>query len=67
MKLNISTAFYTQTNVRKERVSQILEKFLRVYVNSHQDNWVELIPLAQFCYNSSYHTSIWMNPLYSSM
>ena len=67
VKLNLSTAFHPQTDGQTERVNQILEKYLRAYVNSRQDNWVELLPLAQFCYNSSYHSSSRMTPFYANL
>ncbi|EIE83949.1 hypothetical protein RO3G_08654 [Rhizopus delemar RA 99-880] len=47
----MSTAFHTQTDGQTERTSSILEQYLRVYLNYQQDDWVSLLPLAEFSYN----------------
>ncbi|KAG1441610.1 hypothetical protein G6F55_013205 [Rhizopus delemar] len=51
IKPNMSTAFHTQTDGQTERTSSILEQYLRVYLNYQQDDWVSLLPLAEFSYN----------------
>ncbi|TDZ13344.1 Transposon Tf2-9 polyprotein [Colletotrichum orbiculare MAFF 240422] len=52
-KHRLSTAFHPQTDGQTERINQILEIYLRCYVNYQQDNWVTLLPTAQFAYNSA--------------
>ena len=49
----LSTAYHPQTNGQTERTNQTLEQYLRCYVNYQQNNWVELLPIAQFAYNNS--------------
>lgn len=61
-KLCLLTAYHPQTDKQTERVNRILKQYLRAYVNHQQDNWAELLSLAQFSYNSSYHSSIKMSP-----
>ena len=34
----------------------ILEQYLQVYVNYQQDDWVNLLPLAEFAYNNTSHS-----------
>lgn len=51
----MSTAFHPQTDGQTERQNQELETFLRMYVNYQQDNWCELLPLAEYAYNSKDH------------
>src|SRR5882724_3293022 len=34
-------------------MNQTLEQYLRVYCNYQQDNWSELLPLAEFAYNNT--------------
>ncbi|XP_063800275.1 uncharacterized protein LOC134968692, partial [Pseudophryne corroboree] len=41
VKLKFSTAYHPQTNGQTERVNQDLEAFLRIYVSSSQDDWVQ--------------------------
>ncbi|MBW0507396.1 hypothetical protein O181_047111, partial [Austropuccinia psidii MF-1] len=40
-----------------ERVNQILEKYLWLYVSYHQDDWNTWLPLAEFAYNNSDQSS----------
>jgi transposase InsO family protein len=47
-----STAYHLQTNGQTERTNQIMEIYLQHYVNYQQDDWVEILPLAQFTYNN---------------
>ena len=42
-------------------MNQILEQYLRCYVNYEQNNWVELLPIAQFAYNSSDNEALGMS------
>src|SRR5690606_34362405 len=45
---------------------QILEQYLRCYVNWEQNNWVELLPTAQTAYNASISESTKTSPLYAN-
>jgi hypothetical protein len=49
----MSTAYHPQTDGQTERTNQTLEQYLRCYVNFQQNNWVELLPIAQFAFNNS--------------
>jgi RNase H-like domain found in reverse transcriptase/Reverse transcriptase (RNA-dependent DNA polymerase)/Integrase zinc binding domain/Chromo (CHRromatin Organisation MOdifier) domain/Integrase core domain len=62
----LSTAFHPQTDGQTERQNQTMEQYLRAYVNYEQDNWVELLPLAQFAYNNSVHASTKMTPFFAN-
>ena len=33
-----------------------MEQYLQHYINHQQDNWVELLPIAQFVYNNQQHS-----------
>jgi transposase InsO family protein len=48
-----STAYHPQTDGQTERLNQTLEQYLRHYVNHAQNNWVSLLPVAQFAYNAT--------------
>ncbi|MBW0465970.1 hypothetical protein O181_005685 [Austropuccinia psidii MF-1] len=60
-KLNISrdlsTAYHPETDGKTERVNQILEHYPWMYFSYHQDYWKTWLPLAEFAYNSSDHSS----------
>ncbi|KAF8626908.1 hypothetical protein AX17_006443 [Amanita inopinata Kibby_2008] len=62
-----STAYHPQTDGQTERVNQELEQFLRVFVNERQDNWHELLLLAEFAYNNHVHASTQFTPFYLDM
>jgi transposase InsO family protein len=51
-KQNLSTAFHPQTDGQTERVNGILEQYLRAYCNYQQDNWRDLLTMAEFSYNN---------------
>jgi len=56
IKANLSTAYHPETDGQTEHVNQILEQYLQVYVNYQQDDWVNLLPLAEFAYNNTLHS-----------
>jgi transposase InsO family protein len=62
----LSTARHPQTDGQTERLNQTLEQYLRCYVNYDQDNWAEMLPQAQFAYNSAYQESTQMSPFYAN-
>ena len=62
VKLNLSTAFHPQTDGQSERTIQTLEDMLRSCVLKFKGQWNEYLPLAEFTYNNSYHSSIEMSP-----
>eukprot|EP00268_Persea_americana_P054813 TRINITY_DN6322_c0_g1_i1.p1 TRINITY_DN6322_c0_g1~~TRINITY_DN6322_c0_g1_i1.p1 ORF type:complete len:1140 (-),score=111.45 TRINITY_DN6322_c0_g1_i1:645-4064(-) len=61
-KLNFSTAYHPQTDGQTERTNQTLEDMLRACAIDFSDSWDEQLPLAEFAYNNSYHSSIQMAP-----
>ena len=61
-RLNFSTAYHPQTDGQTERVNQVLEDMLRMYVMDHQVKWEEYLHLVEFAYNNGHHSSIGMPP-----
>jgi len=51
-KQNISSAYHPQTDGQSERNNQWVEQYLRHWSNVQQDNWADLLPIAQFAHNS---------------
>src|SRR5947207_4840471 len=51
LKKRLSTAFHPQTDGQTERTNQTAEQYLRIYCNYQQDNWFDLLSLAEFSYN----------------
>jgi len=61
-QLRMSSAYHPQTDGQSERTIQSLEDLLRACVLDHMGSWSEMLPLVEFTYNNSYHTSIGMAP-----
>ncbi|KAI3819461.1 hypothetical protein L1987_13298 [Smallanthus sonchifolius] len=61
-RLDLSTAYHPQTDGQTERTIQNLEDMLRACVIDFGGNWDSHLPLIEFSYNNSYHTSINMAP-----
>jgi transposase InsO family protein len=66
IKGNRSTAYHPQSDGQTERVNQTLEQYLRTYCNYHQDDWYELLPMAEFAYNNSQNTSTQTSPFFAN-
>ena len=61
-KIDLSTAYHPQTDGQTERTIQTLEDMLRACVIEFKGNWDTHLPLIEFSYNNSYHTSIQCAP-----
>ncbi|GJT36349.1 putative reverse transcriptase domain-containing protein, partial [Tanacetum coccineum] len=57
-RLDMSTAYHPQTDGQSEHTIQTLEDMLRAYVIDFVGSWDVYLPLAEFSYNNSYHSSI---------
>ncbi|GJR18885.1 hypothetical protein Tco_0967412 [Tanacetum coccineum] len=57
-QLDLSTAYHPQTDGQSERTIQTLEDMLRACVIDFGNGWDRHLPLVEFSYNNSYHTSI---------
>ena len=57
-RLDMSTAYHPQTDGQSERTIQTLEDMLRACVIDFGNSWDDHLPLIEFSYNNSYHTSI---------
>ncbi|GJZ52027.1 putative reverse transcriptase domain-containing protein [Tanacetum coccineum] len=57
-QLDMSTTYYPQTDGQSERTIQNLEDMLRDCVMDFGKGWHRHLPLVEFSYNNSYHTSI---------
>ena len=62
IKLAATTAYHPQGDGQTERVNQELEQYLRLFVNKRQDDWDELLPLAEFQYNNDVHSATQQTP-----
>ncbi|MBW0589853.1 hypothetical protein O181_129568 [Austropuccinia psidii MF-1] len=61
---DLSTSYHPKTDGKTEWVNQILEHYLWMYVSYHQDDCNTWLRLAEFSYNSSYHSSTKQSPFF---
>ena len=64
-QLNFSSAYHPQTDGQMERVNQILEDMLRMYVMNQHSRWEDYLYLVEFAYNRGYQSSIGMPPFHT--
>src|SRR5258706_11273298 len=48
IKSRMSTSFHPQTDGQTERTNQLIEAYLRPFLNQEQDDWVDLLPMAEY-------------------
>ncbi|WMV18708.1 hypothetical protein MTR67_012093 [Solanum verrucosum] len=61
-QLTFSTTFHPQTGGQSERTIHVLEDMLMACAIDFGGHWDKLLPLCEFSYNNSYHSSIDMAP-----
>ena len=61
-QLNFSMAYHPETDGQTERVNQVMEDMLKMYVMDQQNQWEKYLPLVEFAYNNSYHSSLGAAP-----
>jgi hypothetical protein len=66
IKLSMSTAFHPQTDGQTERVNEVLEVYLRHYCSVQQDDWADLLPLAEHAYNTAVSETTKMSPFFAN-
>jgi hypothetical protein len=61
-QLNLSTSYHPKIDGKTERVNQVMEDMIRMYVIDNQIQWEKYLPFVEFSYNNSFHNSIKMPP-----
>jgi len=57
IRLVSSTAWHPQTDGQTEHVNQELDQYLQLFVNEWQDNWYDLLSMAEFQHNNHIHSA----------
>jgi len=66
MRLYFTSGYHPEANGQAERTNQTLEQYLHVYCNYQQDNWSELLPLAEFAYNNTPSATTGVSPFFAN-
>jgi len=62
----MSTAYHPQPDGQTGGTNQVLEGYLWNFVNYDQDDWYQLLPLAEFAYNNSATNAHRLTPFYAN-
>lgn len=60
--IQLSTAYHPQSDGQTEALNKCLEMYLCCFTSDNHGNWVDLLPWAEYWYNTSYQTSAGMTP-----
>jgi hypothetical protein len=60
-----SSSYHPQSDGQTEIVNKCLEGYLRCFVSDKQTQWFKQLPLAEWWYNTSFHTATKMTPFMS--
>lgn len=58
----LSTSYHPQTDGQSERLNQCIEMFLRCFAHQKPTQWTKWLSLAEWWYNTTYHSAIKMTP-----
>ena len=60
--LSHTSAYHPQTDGQSENLNRTIEQYMRCVLLEKPGNWVQLVPWAEWWYNTSFHSSIGMTP-----
>ncbi|KAL4366769.1 hypothetical protein GQ457_05G003480 [Hibiscus cannabinus] len=61
-KLAFSSAYHPQSDGQTKVVNRTNEMYLRCLSSDRPRQWVDWVPWAEYCYNTSYHTALGATP-----
>ena len=62
----LSTAFYPETDGSTEQMNQVLEPYLRAFVDYTQSDWSSLLPVTELAINNRDSLSTGVGPFFLS-
>src|SRR5258708_2723833 len=64
MRLHFTLGYHLEGDRQMECTNQVLEQYLQVYTNYQQDDWVMLLPMAEFTYNNTMNVMTGVSPFF---
>jgi hypothetical protein len=62
VNLRFSTAFHPQTDGQSEAVNKTIAMYLRCITGDRPRAWLDWLPWAEYCYNTSFHSALRTTP-----
>lgn len=62
VQLKMSTTFHPQTDGQSEAVNKTISMYLPCITGDRPRAWLEWLPWAEYCYNTSYHSALRATP-----
>jgi transposase InsO family protein len=62
----LSSAYHPQSDGQSERANQVLQQYIRCFISYNQDNWFQLLPLAEFTFNNTMNVSTGFTPFFTN-
>lgn len=62
VSLRMSSSYHPQSDGQTERLNQTMETYLRYFVHACPSKWYEWLSLAEYWYNTSYHSATGRSP-----
>ena len=66
MILHFTSGYHPEGDGQTERTNQTLEQYLRIYYNYQQDDWSNLLPLAEFTFNNAPSATTGVSPFFAN-
>jgi len=66
MHLHFTSGYHPEGDGQTERSNQTLKQYLHIYCNYQQDNWADLLPLAEFAYNNAPSATTGVSPFFAN-
>ena len=66
MKLHFTSGYHPEGEGQTEHANQTHEQYLQVYCNYQENNWSNLLPIAEFAYNNAPNATTGLSPFYTN-
>ena len=66
MRLHFTSGYHPEGDGQTEHTNQTLKQYLCIFCNYQQDNWSELLLLAEFAYNNTPSATTGVSPFFAN-